>query len=96
MCIDLVQKFMGIAAESMQARQYPIANSTVNLAKEIFVNIKMTAKKRLEKIKHTPDLYMHLKKTVLNIRNCLLLYFSIYRHCHRFQVCLYKWVCQIQ
>lgn len=64
MCVDLVQQFMGIATESMLGKQYPLSNHTIKLVNEIFGVIKAAAEKRLEKVKHMPDLYMHLKKKV--------------------------------
>lgn len=60
----MVQQFMGIATESMLAKQYPISNHTINLVREMFDNIKASAAARLEKIKQIPGLYMHLKKKV--------------------------------
>lgn len=67
MCVDLVQQFMGIATESMLSEQNPLETQTTNLANQIFFNIKNTVKRRLEKIKQTPDLYWHLKKKISNL-----------------------------
>lgn len=64
MCVNLVQKFMGIATESMLAKQYPLSNHTTNIVNAVFNTIKNTAEARLEKLKRNPDLYMHLKKKV--------------------------------
>lgn len=58
---------MGIATEVLLAKQNPLENKTISLINEIFFNLKNAAKKRIENVKHMPDLYMHLNKKVLHL-----------------------------